>query len=767
MLTHTKAGALQIFLTWLISILHLFVYWRYIITYDFEVYDFYYLFSANSIFLLLGLVLFHLRVIKGLRYVLVMATLVQIAGVCWQYYSIGEFLDQLIPVVVLAGLSFWWMKKEPAMYVKKTTSDVPVSKRSVAEVLALFFFSAVGLVVTSVWTGIFLIIAFSVPFIIASFFHPIPNDFYSQDVFYQVVILPFTVLLIWGWATEIAADRSNYLHFSRFRAIDTRIRSVITRAVFEIRRFLPKRLESLLPLLIAILFVLLLSTLAGHYLAIVLLSGAFILMLIEGYFRYNAAMNSGITIGSVIRGIILFQQFPERNEKARLGGSLPSILPQFFWLLVLLIAAPTLGFLLLLIVRFDRVVEWFDGVSKHLHTRLSSLRARLILLLVLLAGIIVAIAVTSADNYYANELLLLAVIPIALYARLPYLQNRYKAFAAFFGSRDILNGNWAQYKYNLHSRRSLLGWNIQQPAASIIQVVLLLAVLTAVSAYNTDYARHTVLALTLIFFFSVALVIVIRRLGREARYEILVLAEASYTIHYGFGLIKNQDFHPIFLLFFILLAISPLIIIPRGAYSLAGLRKAWFLAMVPFLGLVYVILRYREGKKIRAEYVLFLRSFHEKHISEVFAHLVYPVCLSYGSVVGLSSALQPESEVNRRINIWNAPRLGISSDSDWKEWISGALRDSWLVIIDIKTLTESVRWEIVTSLTSVDLNHIIFIAHKANSGAMEEVYRLCAPNEPGDPVQLHVLHYDPEAKNNARAELERLVCDLWWGKLKS
>jgi hypothetical protein len=131
----------------------------------------------------------------------------------------------------------------------------------------------------------------------------------------------------------------------------------------------------------------------------------------------------------------------------------------------------------------------------------------------------------------------------------------------------------------------------------------------------------------------------------------------------------------------------------------------------PFFLIPYLMIRYILTEYMRIFPIVYLRSFHYKESTEVFADLIAPVASQFGVITCLVHEKQKGSDIFAKTHITDQGQTFTISDEYWQDWVQDKLKRCSAVIIDSSVGSESVHWEIVTANKLVDPNRIILL-HK-------------------------------------------------------
>ena len=125
--------------------------------------------------------------------------------------------------------------------------------------------------------------------------------------------------------------------------------------------------------------------------------------------------------------------------------------------------------------------------------------------------------------------------------------------------------------------------------------------------------------------------------------------------------------------------------------------------------IIYLLFRYLLTEYMQVFPIVYLRSFHYKESSEVFANLISLETSHFGMIIGLVHEKQKGSDIFGATNILNQGQTFTISDELWQEWVIDKLKRCSVVIIDSSVGSESVHWEVVTANKLVDPNRIIIL----------------------------------------------------------
>jgi hypothetical protein len=153
----------------------------------------------------------------------------------------------------------------------------------------------------------------------------------------------------------------------------------------------------------------------------------------------------------------------------------------------------------------------------------------------------------------------------------------------------------------------------------------------------------------------------------------------------------------------------------------------------------YVVVEIFKGRPI-----LYLRSFHYDKAAEVFGQAIAPAISRFGVVRGLVNGEQTASVLFSRSSIWRLGLFATVPDSEWQEWVERELPAARLIIIDCSIASESVLWEIDTSMKYLVPERVLVLVN-------ESAPQLAGVN------QLSALRYDTRQASIAvlRSRIER------------
>ena len=145
--------------------------------------------------------------------------------------------------------------------------------------------------------------------------------------------------------------------------------------------------------------------------------------------------------------------------------------------------------------------------------------------------------------------------------------------------------------------------------------------------------------------------------------------------------------------------------------------------------IIYLLFRYLLTEYMQVFPIVYLRSFHYKESSEVFANLISLEASQFGMIIGLVHEKQKGSDIFGATNILNQGQTFTISDELWQEWVLDKLKRCSAVIIDSSVGSESVHWEVVTANKLVDPSRIIILQREGTesevtSGNKQLVYAL-------------------------------------------
>ena len=167
--------------------------------------------------------------------------------------------------------------------------------------------------------------------------------------------------------------------------------------------------------------------------------------------------------------------------------------------------------------------------------------------------------------------------------------------------------------------------------------------------------------------------------------------------------------------------------------------------------LVLLVVRYIAIERFLQRPIVYLRSFHHQHADQVFGRAIAPALSSYGVIIGLVHNLQTGSRLFSRTSLWQFGWMAVVPDGRWQEWVSAALNQASLAIIDGSVVTESVLWEIRTAVSALDVTRIAVIRGTHDSNCHDF---------PG----VQVFEYSNENSQALRQLKEKLHR---WGKIPS
>jgi hypothetical protein len=229
--------------------------------------------------------------------------------------------------------------------------------------------------------------------------------------------------------------------------------------------------------------------------------------------------------------------------------------------------------------------------------------------------------------------------------------------------------------------------------------------------------------------------------SRELKYTLLIGAMPAFTLFMsgpevlaGFIFASNESFIPFLLLIQLILwpvcafvaaswymsywvrtrdvtqcsSIGPYVFSFFRSRSL-GPVSLLCLFFFPSLAIVLFTGRYVLVEAFRRHPIIYLRSFHHEEAARTFGRAISPALGPFGVIKALVHGSQTGRLLLSGTSIWQFGIVTTVSDASWQTWVSEAIQNCSLAVIDCTVRTESVDWEIQTSLGKLDPSRILVI----------------------------------------------------------
>jgi len=208
-----------------------------------------------------------------------------------------------------------------------------------------------------------------------------------------------------------------------------------------------------------------------------------------------------------------------------------------------------------------------------------------------------------------------------------------------------------------------------------------------------------------------------------------------------------------------------------GLYIFGFLRRRWFgpsvlllLMLNPDVAIFLLIGRYVFVEAFRHHPIVYLRSFRYEGAAMIFGRAIAPALAPFGVIRALVHGSQTGRNLLYRTSIWQFGLLATVSDALWQNWVSDAIRRGSLAVIDCTVWTESVDWEIQTSLRELGPSRVLVITVDqslvvAAHGALIISY---STNRGGiDRLRVEVTSWASEALNIDARKAQRFGTFVW------
>jgi len=129
--------------------------------------------------------------------------------------------------------------------------------------------------------------------------------------------------------------------------------------------------------------------------------------------------------------------------------------------------------------------------------------------------------------------------------------------------------------------------------------------------------------------------------------------------------------------------------------------------LAPDIAVVFLGGRYVLGEAFRRHPIVYLRSFRHEGAGKIFGRAIAPALAPFGVIRALVHESQTGRVLLSSTSIWQFGSLETVPDASWQSWVSDAVRSSSLAVIDCTVRTESVDWEIQTSLRELDAGRVL------------------------------------------------------------
>jgi hypothetical protein len=142
--------------------------------------------------------------------------------------------------------------------------------------------------------------------------------------------------------------------------------------------------------------------------------------------------------------------------------------------------------------------------------------------------------------------------------------------------------------------------------------------------------------------------------------------------------------------------------------------------------MIFLVGRYLLVEAFRRYPVVYLRSFHYEGAVVVFGRAIAPLISRIGVVQALVHGAQTGHVLVSRTSVWQFGVLETVSDDIWRDWVKDRLRSASLAIVDCSTRTESVEWEIRTSLDALGEQRVLVITTGPDTASLVAASSLIA-----------------------------------------
>lgn len=143
-------------------------------------------------------------------------------------------------------------------------------------------------------------------------------------------------------------------------------------------------------------------------------------------------------------------------------------------------------------------------------------------------------------------------------------------------------------------------------------------------------------------------------------------------------------------------------------------------AMPAFL-MIALAFRFSLGRRLEEKPILYLRSFANPESPEAYGRIIGAVANRYLPVKALVHGNQPAHELLRHTSLEHAAKVSTVADEHWQEWVLAEIKTASLIILDASTFTESVKWELETSMKEAGaFSRVLILSHVKSEKAFHE-----------------------------------------------
>jgi hypothetical protein len=152
-----------------------------------------------------------------------------------------------------------------------------------------------------------------------------------------------------------------------------------------------------------------------------------------------------------------------------------------------------------------------------------------------------------------------------------------------------------------------------------------------------------------------------------------------------------------------------LVMLLRGAGPLSFVVFAALSLLIPGFTVVYLTVRFLLLEKLFQTPVLYLRSFAEPDANDSFSKVLTPAVVSYLPLTGLVNQAQTGGSLNDRVHYAWRSRFHAVPDAFWQDWVLRQLPAAAGAIIDARTGTAGVVWELQAALRHMQRERVLLL----------------------------------------------------------